>query len=163
MSDNTVLTIGELIENGIKNGEIKGIITGEKKYLMISRDDRFYGMQALDMVLFYFDKYNKEHPEYKLNEQYRKVLMDLLNGNDARNIYYASKCALLNIEFEKNPLFSLKLEDKDEVLRAAKAGLARMQVELKEYFAQLINPGKADIMFDIINSDVDRNISTMQM
>ena len=151
----------EKIENAIRVNKIKEVLLGNSEYLIIPRDQSLDGFQGFDGVLLIFNKFNKEHPEFGLEEKYSQTLLELLGSNSEREVIYGIKCALYHMNIEASTDFKLKNER--EILQAAKNGLARKMSEIQDYMCRLTNSTEGKMNFEAIAQELDKGIARMGM
>jgi hypothetical protein len=154
----------EIILEALSNDDIKNIIMGTKKdYRFFTRRDDLYGMQAFDSMLKCFDRINKAHPELGLKGKYEQGLLDLLNTNIGRSIFFAIKCLYVNMELEEEENFDFKLNNKEILLKAAKSAIIRAKENLMEVIAYYSNPGVAEDKYTNLSNQIDESIGSISM
>ena len=151
------------IEKAIINDNIRDLLVGLNGYALPSRTDEFYALQAYELIIPFFDKYNREHPEIGLKDKYLRALLELLNSENAYELLSGCTCTIKQAEFEKNPDFKLKFENTSELLKLAKSKMVEKRTALTEMMTNLSSSTIAPMYYDNLSNQLDEKIGGLAM
>ncbi len=147
-----------IIEEGIRNNNLKEILEGEGYYYIKSREDSF-SEQAYEVILPIFAQYNENHPEDNLKEKYVKTLEELLKSDLAYDILCGCECVMKQVELEKKQDFNFRIKEKQELLELAKFRVKEKQADMTKLMATISSPPVAANYYDRLSEEIDTKIN----